>query len=128
MAKYPLLRDPFESELEYFKMNPHVAGMATEDDRVIFNPYSKVIPKQSDSVYKNESARIQMRKSSERPDFQLTQEQSEAFKNYGDIQDQRETIAARSYAGDESSGELTDEQRKYIQRLVQMMQHNDESM
>lgn len=112
--KYPLLRSPYESEIEYFKKNPNVAGMATEDEKVIFNPYSSVHPKYSENIYKNEASRILMKNSKNRPSFDLTEEQKKIFKGYGNDQDIRETIVARALSEDESTGNLTDNQKKYI--------------
>lgn len=119
--KYSLLREPYPSEIKYFKENPHVAGMATEDERVIFNPYSDVHPKNSDSIYLNEASRIHMKKSKKRPKFKLTDEQKEAFKDYGEEQDIRETIAARIISGDESAGDVTSEQKEYANSLRNQM-------
>lgn len=115
--EYSLLRDPYESELSYFKKNPNVAGMATEDERVIFNPYSHVHPKNSDNIYKNEAARIHIRKSKNKPKFKITPEQHESFKDYGEEQDIRDTIAARILSGDESAGNFTPEQKEYADML-----------
>ena len=39
--------DLYEGEDKYFKENPHVAGMAAEDDRIIMNPYSKLTERES---------------------------------------------------------------------------------
>lgn len=119
--KYPLLRDPYDSENQYFEKNPHVAGMATEDDRVIFNPHSSAIPNQSDSIYKNEASRIYMRKHGVRPDYELTEDQNSRFKGYGTPQDIAETIAGRGISGDESSGELTENQKQFIKKLSNQM-------
>jgi len=120
--KYPLLREPYDSENKYFKDNPDVAGMATEDDRVIFNPYSKVHPKNSDSIYQNEAARVFIKKSKNKPNFKLTKEQKESFKDYGELADIRSTIAARILSGDSSSGEPTSEQLEYVDWLNKNMQ------
>lgn len=119
--KYPLQRDPYESEVEYFKKNPHVAGMATEDEKVIFNPFSKVIPKHSDSIYKNEASRIYMKKNGMRPDYEITEDQKKRFEGYGSPQDVKETIVGRGISGDESSGDLTEHQRKFIKQLSNQM-------
>ena len=123
--KYELLRDPYESELKFFKERPDVAGMATEDQKVIFNPYSDVHPEGSDAIYKNESSRLHMRKSKNRPMFKLTDAQKEEFKDYGDEQDRRETIAARILSGDSSSLESTKEQRQYVEKLRKEMGSED---
>lgn len=117
MAKHPLLRDLYDTEKDYFRNHPEVAGMATEDDRVIFNPYSNVHPKYSDNIYKNEASRILMRNSEDRPSYDLTEQQKQAFKDYGSDQDIRETIAARAFSGDSSSGDLTQEQQEYLKKL-----------
>ena len=122
--KYPLLREPYESELTYFKKNPHVAGMATEDDRVIFNPYSSVIPHQSDAIYKNESSRTFMKKFNRQPKYELTDDQKSRFKDYGSDSEIKSTIAARGLSGDESSGEMTSEQKHFIKRLASQMRRS----
>lgn len=118
---YPLLRDPYPSELKYFRDNHNVAGMATEDERVIFNPYSKVHPTSSGAIYKNEAARIFMRNSKNRPKFKLTDEQIKKFKDYGNEQDIRETIIGRLISGDSSSGLATPEQIAYTKWLDQQI-------
>lgn len=38
-------------------------------------------------------------------------------KDYGSDQDIRETIAARAFSGDSSSGDLTREQQEYLKKL-----------
>lgn len=110
-----LLRDPYASELEYFKKNPSVAGMATEDDRVILNPYSGPgINK--DAVIKNESVRIFMKKNKIVPDFSLTTQQLNKFKGTEYEKNELElkrSIVARILSGDPSAGDVTQEQRKY---------------
>lgn len=121
--QFPLLRDPNESELSYFKQNPNVAGMATEDQKVIFNPFSNVHPKGSESIYKNEAARIFMRQGKLRPSYALTKEQEERFKGYGEPQDIKETIAARALSGDPSSGKLTKEQENFVKQLSEMLRN-----
>ena len=95
--------------------------MATEDDRVIFNPYSDVHPKNSDAIYQNEASRIHIRKSTNRPKYKLTDAQRKTFKDYGEEQDIRETIAARIISGDESAGDFTPEQKEYADRVKNEM-------
>jgi hypothetical protein len=111
-------RPPYQSELDYFNKNPHVAGMAAEDDRIILNPYSTLKPEQMNSVLMNESARIFMRKG-KRPGFSLTDEQKDYFGLYSsDEQDTKETIAARILSGDTSAGRPTDEQLRYVNEYL----------
>ena len=54
-------REPYPSELEYFKSNPHVGGMATEDNRVITNPFSGLNDVQNKAIILNESSRLYYR-------------------------------------------------------------------
>lgn len=123
--EYQHLREPYESELKYFKENPHVAGMASEDDKVIFNPYSDVHPKNSESIYLNEASRIYMRNSKNRPKFKLSKDQKEKFKDYGNDEDIRETIAARIFSGDESAGKPSSEQLDFVNKLKNSMMEDE---
>ena len=118
------LRDQlFPGEDEYFKANPHVAGMAADDNKVIINPYSKISEKEKESVMLNEAARVHMRnKLIDAPNYDLTPEQTEKFGSYSqDINDIRQTIAARILSGDPSAGQPTQAQQEYVSRLRQFM-------
>lgn len=119
--KYPLLRNPYESELDFLKSRPDVAGMATEDQRVLFNPYSPHMPKANKTIYKNEASRVYMKKNDYKPKYKLTREQRKEFKDYGNHQDIRETIAGRIYSKDPSSGRITKHQRKFVKKLANRM-------
>jgi hypothetical protein len=116
----PVERIANQSELEYFKKHPEVGGMATEDNRVIINPYSKLNAQERDAVRLNETARIHMRKSPP-PNFAITDDQKRMLQSngYGNASpaDQRATIAARILSGDPSAGTATPEQRAYVDRL-----------
>jgi hypothetical protein len=118
------MREPYESELEYFKNNPNVAGMAAEDDKIILNPYSKLKPQEQESVKLNEAARVHMRrKMLPSPRYALTPEQEKAFSTYGtgNIDDIRQTLAARILSGDPSALTPTPEQLEYVKQLRQFM-------
>lgn len=113
-------RKPYQSELDFFKKNTHVAGMASEDNRVVANPYSKISPEEMQAVKLNEFARLHMRKNGA-PEFQLTNEQA-AFLNGGSYKDaahsdRASTIAARILSGDPSAGTPSDEQLNYVNTL-----------
>lgn len=101
LSDYPVRR-PYLSELEYFKNNPHVAGMAAEDNSVILNPFSSLLPDEQKAVILNETARLYMRNNEMAPDFPVTQEQQGLLGNYGSPTDIRSTIAARTLSGDPS--------------------------
>lgn len=118
-------RQPFESELEYFKKNPNVSGMATEDDKVILNPFSGLSEKEYQAVAINEASRILMRRPQYRPDFELTEQQlrfldSTLYRNASD-EDRKATIAARLLSGDPSGGVATSEQSLFVNTLKQAL-------
>ena len=118
-------RLPFPSEDAYFKGNPHVGGMAADDDKVILNPYSTLNDKERQAVVMNESARVYMRNGSvEKPAYSLSDDQGKAFLNYGNgnVDAQRQTIAARILSNDPSSLNPTLNQLAYVQRLKSFMQ------
>lgn len=111
----------YPGEDKYFKDNPNVAGMAAEDGKVILNPYSTLSPDEKAAVARNEAARVFMRgKEGDRPSFDLTPEQKELFKGTpyeNDEQAMRETVAARLFSGDPSAGNVTDDQKAYVDKL-----------
>ena len=117
MDKIPL-REPYESETDYFKSNPNVAGMAAEDDAIVLNPFSKLDHNQKAAVMRNEASRIFMRRMKNRPAFNITDEQRKMFNNYGNEQDIRETIAGRIFSGDNSSGIPTQEQIDFVNKYL----------
>jgi hypothetical protein len=127
-----LMRKPYDSELDFFQKNPTVAGMATEDDRVILNPYSNLSDTEKQSVALNEAARVKMKKDDAlKPKFELTKDQ-EAFLNSNSYQsanddDRKATIAARILSGDPSAGKPTDEQLMFVDTLRKSLadQNND---
>jgi len=113
-----MVRDKlYSGEDAYFRANPHVAGMAADDDMVILNPYSSKSVNRK-AVMLNEAARIVMRTENLTPDFDLTPEQrrSLAGTDYENASpdDQRATIAARIMSGDPSGGRPTSPQSQFI--------------
>lgn len=116
------MRTPYESELEYFKSNPSVSGMAAEDDKIILNPYSKLSKAEKDAVALNEYGRIIMRTNPNfAPNFKLTEEQNKflntnTYKNAPE-QDKLATIAARLLSNDPSAGTPTIDQLKFVNSL-----------
>lgn len=117
-------RKPFDSETKYFEANPHVAGMAAEDDRIVMNPFSKLSPQELNSVRMNEGARIHMRRG-QAPAFDLTPEQAgyldtTTYKGAKDA-DRKGTIAARILSGDPSAGKPTPQQMDYVRALRKQM-------
>ena len=120
----------YPGEDEYFKANPHVGGMAADDDKIITNPYSKLKENEMNLLMMNEAARVHMRnKLIEPPNFEITQEQlnrplggGKLMKDYSpDMNDIRQTIAARILSGDPSAGDVTPDQQEYVAKLRQFM-------
>ena len=55
MNPYDLLREPFQSELDYFDKNRNVTGMAAEDNKIILNRNNTI-------KYNNENLSIEIEK------------------------------------------------------------------
>jgi hypothetical protein len=115
------MREPYAGELDYFKKNPSVAGMATEDNKVILNPYSNLKPEQYQSVAINEAGRILMRKPDLKPDFELTSQQkafldTTTYRNATE-EERKATIAARLLSDDPSAGIPTAQQDAFVKTL-----------
>lgn len=115
------MRTPYNSELEYFKKNPNVAGMAADDNKVILNPFANRKPEEYQSVAINESSRILMRQPKYAPRFDLTDQQksfldSTSYRNAPD-EDRKSTIAARILSKDPSAGIPSNEQTLFANEL-----------
>ena len=113
------IRQPFPSENDFFRKNPNVAGMASEDNRIILNPFSSSDVNQQ-SVVRNEAFRLHLRKQNMTPDFAVSDEQKGAFKGTFYEKDDdalRQTIAARIFAGDPSALG-TSEQEEWVKNFV----------
>ena len=125
--------DAAESELEFFRKNPHVAGYAAEDNVVVVNPFKQMTPEERRAVIELESARIFMRQNyaarPTRESFPLTEQQRQTFGPGGTLQYRphpapadpeqsiRETIASRMLVGDPSAGTNTQAQEKFLEEL-----------
>ena len=113
----------YPDEESYFKENPHVAGMAADDDKIIMNPFSTLKDNEKQAVMMNEAARVHMRsKLIDAPNYELTPTQAKKFAEYSkDINDIKQTVAARILSGDPSAGDATPEQEAYVAKLRQFM-------
>lgn len=114
-------RDLYPGEDEYFKANPKTAGMATDDQYVVLNPYSPLSPMQKKAVHVNEASRLFMNKNGV-PDVSLTREQEQnlAGTSYAnaDPQYRKATILARILSNDQSGGIPTMEQSEAIKSML----------
>ena len=108
------VRDPYPTEHSYFSANPHVAGMAAEDGKITFNPFSPPNVNR-DAVGANEAARLWMRENNFAPKFDVTPAQAAQFEGspYQSNPDaMRQTIIGRILSNDPSAGNVTDHQRQ----------------
>jgi hypothetical protein len=116
---YKVRTQLYGGEDQYFRKNPHVAGMAAEDGRIIFNPYSKGV--NYDAVGRNEAARLWLRENKVEPKFNLTDEQKAAFRGTEYERDEaalKHSIMARIISGDPSAGNVTPMQKTWADWLM----------
>ena len=119
LYQYGEYRQPYQSELDYFKNNTNVGGMATEDNKIILNPYSSLNDREKHQVGLNEGVRLFLR---ENPNyignFGLTNQQKQSLGNYSNnIDDIRSTILARILTNDPSAGKATIRQKFNANRV-----------
>lgn len=125
------VREPYKSELAFFKKRPEVSGMATEDNKIILNPFSTLSKPELDAVSRNEALRLFMRQNAVNPSFDLTKSQMEAFRGTEyekDANATKQTILARILTGDPSAKDATLDQtleaQNILTRINQMAQGN----
>lgn len=115
------MRDPYKSELAFFKKRPEVSGMATEDNKIILNPFSPLSKPELDAVSRNEALRFFMRQNAVNPSFDLTKSQMEAFRGSEYEKDPsaaKQTILARILTGDPSAKDATLDQTLEAQNIL----------
>lgn len=119
LNQYGEYRQPYQSELDYFKNNTNVGGMATEDNKIILNPYSSLNDREKHQVGLNEGVRLFLRENpSYIGNFGLTNQQKQSLGNYSDnIDDIRSTILARILTNDPSAGKATIRQKFNANRV-----------
>ena len=112
------IREPYQSELDFFQKRKEVTGMATEDDAIILNPFSNINEQQKNAVAKNEAIRLWLRKNNVQPKFNVTPEQYKTFigTEYAkskDFNPMKHTILARILTSDPSAGKPTEMQMQW---------------
>jgi hypothetical protein len=118
------VRQPYQSEDAFFLLNPNTTGMASEDGRIVLNPYSGLKYEQQLTVAKNEAIRLFMRENQIDPQFKVTPKQMKAFQGgaYGTNEPAlRQTLVARILTNDPSAEDVTEEQRKAAQSVMQRL-------
>jgi len=131
-SSYPVV-PPDEQSLKYFKDNPNVSGWAyggglndsnASDPRVVMlNPYSSLTKEQQGYVVDNERLRHFMSEKQYNPSFKPTAQQLSSFNNteYGKPENEKslkQTLIARIITGDQSAGNVTDEQSKEANKVM----------
>jgi len=119
------IREVYPGEREYFKKNPEVAGMATEDGKIILNPNSKLTERERRAVAQNEAVRLYLQETNANPNFQLTPEQKTSLKGTPYENDEtaaKHTIIARIVSGDPSAKNVTQEQKQLASQVEAKLQ------
>jgi len=122
------VRKPYKSEINFFVDRPEVAGMASEDNKIVLNPYSKNSPEQQRYVAQNEALRLFMTQNNFVPNFSLTKEQKNFFKNTEYAQDEdaaKQSIIARYLTNDPSMQNITQDQSSYAKKLLDMLKKGE---
>ena len=133
------VREPTAGELEFFKSTRGqiTPAYAADDDRIVVNPFFKfantgegLTPEQLYGIKLNEASRIHMRRGHiVPPRYDVSEEQLNAeiapgfpLRNYSqDMNDIRQTIAARILSGDVGQINPTPEQVEYAAQLRKYM-------
>ena len=116
------VRTPSASELIWFRDNQEVAGFASEDQKIVLNPFRRFSQAERNSICINEAYRILMNRLHIVPEIKVTSEQRKFFRgtayenNEGAL---KQTIIARISSGDPSAGRATAEQKGYAICLKQ---------
>ena len=116
-------REPDESEISFFNSNPEVAGMATDDKRVVLNPIGRVAPGAFESVARNERVRLLLDDRKLDPAIGLTKGQIRKARSWGGPYGEnpkllRQTLIGRILSDDDSLAPYTKEQQDYASKLV----------
>lgn len=121
-----LVRKPYDSEIDFFKNLAYpVAGMATEDDKVIINPFNGLNGRQNNALKKLEASRIFMRQNNLNPSFELTPGQKQFFSNtpYKDLPNEsKQSMVSRFLVNDFGTQTApTPEQQKYSEYIGMLL-------
>jgi hypothetical protein len=114
------MREPYEGELKFFRERPEVAGMATEDNKIILNPFSTLSPRELSAVAQNEAIRLYLKQQDAAPNFDLTPEQLKMFKGTEYEKDSaaaKQSILARILTNDPSAKNATLDQIMQAQMI-----------
>ncbi len=114
------IREQFKGELDFFRKRPEVAGMATEDNKIIINPFSSLSKKELNAVARNEAIRLYLKENKVKPNFELTEEQQKMFSGTEYEKDPlsaKQSILARILTNDPSAKDATLDQTIMAQKI-----------
>ena len=114
------IRKPGVSERLWFSKHRDTAGMATEDGKIILNPYSNLDKQKMQSVVKNEASRLWLKENNIVPDFELTPEQRQGFIGSPYANDEmslKQSILGRIISKDSSALNVTPIQQEWADWL-----------
>ena len=115
------IRFPYNDELRWFMQNYNTPAMVAKDNQITFNPHSDRV---TDSVMRNEQARLAMRRTQPPLADTITPQQESSFQGTpyeGDRRNMLQTILARMLTRDPSGGSPTPQQSgqvDYLRKLV----------
>ncbi len=110
------VREPTDSEIEFFRKSSHIPAYAAPDDAIVFNPFVNLTAQQRKGMILNEGARIYMRQNKIDPEFDISPAQKlapwaqEYYSKGGGDKDVKASIVGRLLSGDASVGEASPEQ------------------
>lgn len=117
------VRSPSASERTWFRQNENVTGFASEDRKIVLNPFCRLDSAERNSVCLNEAYRLLMNELNIVPNIRLTAAQKKAFKGTAYENSEaalKQTIVARIASGDPSAGKATAEQKGYVECFRQL--------
>lgn len=114
-----------EAEISWFESNLNISGYASDDGKIVINPFTTLCKDELDAVCINEAIRLFMREHKIVPRIRPTKRQLSFFRgtayegNNGEL---KKTIIARIVSGDPSAQDFTPHQKRVaneIQKLAQ---------
>lgn len=121
------LRKATQEEERWFRVNQNVSGYASDDGRIVANPFSMLSEKELEGVCINEAIRLFMREHQINPKIELTKMQIDFFKGTayeGRVDAARQSVIARIISGDPSALDYTAHQKKVAYEIYKLAVKN----
>lgn len=117
-----------KAEFLWFKSNLNISGYASEDGKIVINPFATLSKDELDAVCINEAIRLFMREHKIEPRIRLTQKQLNFFRGTayeGNNSELKKTIIARIVSGDPSAQDFTTHQKGVANEIHKLAQQNE---